>query len=75
MSAWLGLAGFGTRRTVFYSKQEPTTESHGHLYDAVIGPFKTCNGALFMRNHGRNNPHCQTVEDAERLSLTVKETT
>lgn len=70
---WLGLAGFGTRREIFNCEQEPTTESHGHLYDAVIGPFKTLSGARFMRYHGWNNPHCQTVADAERISSTIKE--
>lgn len=70
---WLGLAGFGSRREVFTYEGEPTTESHGHEFDAVIGPFDTVRGAVFMRDCGRGNPHCYTVADAERLSLTLKE--
>lgn len=75
MSIWLGLAGFGTRRTVFMCDHEPTTESHGLEFDAVIGPFETLRGAEFMCYHGRGNPHCYTVADAERLSSAIKEPT
>jgi len=75
MPAWLGLGLAGVKREVFTSAEEPTTESHGHLYHAVIGPFPTLRGARFMRDHGRGNPHCYTVADAERLarSSTSKE--
>jgi hypothetical protein len=55
-------------RVIFRSEQEPTQATHGNLYAAVIGPFKTLRGARFMRAHGRNNPHAQTVADAERLA-------
>ena len=75
MAAWLGLGLAGVKREVFTSASEPTEQSHGHLYVAAIGPFRTLRGARFMRDHGRGNPHCQTVADAERLarSITVKE--
>jgi hypothetical protein len=46
----------------------PVQETHGHLYAAVIGPFRTIRAAKFMAEHGRNNPHLQTVNDAERIS-------
>lgn len=46
----------------------PTEESHGEWYMMVIGPFKTMRGAEFMRDYGQNNPHCQSVSDAERLA-------
>lgn len=69
---WLGLGLAGVKREVFVSAEEPTTESHGHAYHAVIGPFRTLRGARFMRDHGRDNPHCITVADAE--SLASKET-
>ena len=46
----------------------PTQATHGHLYGAVIGPFRTKRGAQFMAKHGRSNPHLQTVDDAERIA-------
>ncbi len=55
-------------RIAFACGYEPTEASHGKLYNAVIGAFRTKRGALFMALHGFNNPHCQTVADAERLS-------
>lgn len=55
-------------RAVFTSPFTPTEGTHGHLYAAVIGPFTTEMGALFMREYGAGNPHLQTVADAERLA-------
>ena len=52
----------------FSSAFVPTRESHGHLYTAVIGPFKTKVGASYFARYGRNNPHIQTADDAERLA-------
>lgn len=52
----------------FRSSTIPTKESHGHLYTAVIGPFKSRVGASYFARHGRNNPHIQTADDAERLA-------
>jgi len=52
----------------FYSSSVPTRESHGHLYTAVIGPFKSKVGASYFARYGRNNPHIQTADDAERLA-------
>lgn len=34
---------------------------------ACIGPFRTVRGAAFCANCGEGNPHCQHVNDAERL--------
>ena len=56
-------------RTVFKSRDTPSPTTHGHAYAAVIGPFRTKRGAIFMRDHGQNNPHCQSVADAERLAV------
>ena len=55
----------------FTSDGTPVRETHGHLYLAVIGPFKTVRGARFMADHGRNNPHLQHVNDAERIARRV----
>lgn len=56
------------RREVFYSSDVPTRASHGHQYEACIGPFRTRAGADFMARCGAGNPHCVTVADAERLA-------
>ena len=52
----------------FNSSSIPTRESHGHIYTAVIGPFKSKVGASYFARYGRNNPHIQTADDAERLA-------
>lgn len=62
---YLGLA-VGNRQ-IFRSETEPTRETHGKQFNAVVGPFRTRRGAEFMRDHGQANPHCQTVAQAERL--------
>lgn len=53
---------------VFKSADTPTRASHGDRFAAVIGPFRTMRGARFMADHGRGNPHLQTVGDAERIA-------
>jgi len=55
-------------RHLFKSFTNPTQNNYGGIYNAVIGPFKTKRGAIFMLEHGVNNPHCRCVADAERLS-------
>lgn len=57
------------KREVFLSATEPSQESHGHLYGAVVGAFRTRRAAQYMADYGsHNNPHLQSVADAERLS-------
>ncbi len=56
------------RRTVFTSTSTPTQATHGAQYAAVIGPFRTKRAASFMALFGSNNPHLQTVLDAERIA-------
>ena len=56
------------QREVFTADQTPTNDTHGALYGAVIGPFRTKRGAQFMSDYGRGNPHCLTVSDAESLA-------
>jgi hypothetical protein len=58
----------GTSRIAFRTAIEPTEVSHGTTYNAVIGPFRTKRGAQFMAKYGANNPHCQTVAEAEKLA-------
>lgn len=58
----------GTKMNAFLSDETPTEKSHGDRYAAVIGPFKTKKAAMFMAAHGYNNPHLQTVADAERIA-------
>lgn len=52
----------------FRAPSTPTYETHGHLYWAVLGPFRTKRAALWAERYGLNNPHFQHVEDAERLA-------
>lgn len=66
MQYYVGLKDL--RREVFRCAYKPTVETHGHVYGAVIGPFKTKRGASFMARCGYNNPHCVTVKDAECLA-------
>jgi hypothetical protein len=58
----------GGKLQAFQSNKLPTHESHGKLYYAVTGPFKTKRAALWAEKYGYNNPHFQTIDDAERLS-------
>lgn len=51
----------------FQFDREPTIGTHGNIYAAVIGPFRTKRAAKWAEKHGFMNPHFQTVEDAERL--------
>ena len=59
-------------RETFSSEEKPTCATHGKLYSAVIGPFRTKRGADYMSHFGFNNPHCQHVDDAERLAKEVQ---
>lgn len=60
-------------RVVFVSVEKPTEETHGNRYACTIGPFDTLAGAEYMSAYGAGNPHCQTVEDAERLAAELQE--
>ncbi len=62
-------------REVFKSDKIPefTDKEFTQKYLAVIGPFKTKRGAEFCRDYGRDNPHCQCVNDAERLAKRLAE--
>ena len=55
---------------VFTSVKTPTSETHGHLYHGVTGPFRTKKGAMFMAECGYDNPHCRSVGEAEKLAKT-----
>ena len=68
MSKWYVGIKPGGARFPFKSDTTPTHESHGSIYAAVIGPFRTKRGATFDAAVGRNNPHIQHVNDAERIA-------
>lgn len=53
------------KREVFKADSTPTEQSHGAQYGYVIGPFRTMRGAWYMALYGTNNPHLQTVSEAE----------
>lgn len=54
-------------REIFHSKTTPN-ETSKYLY--AIGPFRTIKGASIMVKYGVNNPHCRTVDEAEKLKDT-----
>jgi hypothetical protein len=56
------------RWEIFRHSSDPTDVSHGNRYLYVVGPFRTIKGAEFMAEYGDNNPHCQTVSQAEKLA-------
>lgn len=58
----------GGKRHVFSSSNTPSQEKYGHLYSAVIGPFRTKRAAMFMAEQGGTNPHLRSVADAERIA-------
>ena len=68
MKPYVGICQDSGKREVFKATKEPTFASHGSVYAAVIGPFRTMRGARFMADHGPNNPHVQHVNDAERIA-------
>jgi len=39
------------KRGAFQSEEAPTEVSHGHLYAAVIGPFRTKRAAIWSCDH------------------------
>ena len=55
-------------REVFSSLPVPSEETTFGRYLYAIGPFRTKYGAEFMARHGVNNPHCVTVQQAEKLA-------
>ena len=52
----------------FSSVNVPTKESHGDNFIAVIGAFRTRRAQIWALKYGKNNPHFQAVNDAEKLS-------
>ena len=67
---YVGLQRDSLQGIVFKSKTTPTEKTHGHLYPAVIGPYRTMRGAIWGADpvKGRLNPHCRCVADAEYLA-------
>ena len=53
---------------LFHSSNIPTKETHGHLFTAVIGPFKSKVGAHYFARYGRDNPQLLMAEEVERLA-------
>lgn len=71
---WLWYVGYkahGLGREAFAIGQgiEPTERNMGWRYLATWGPFRTKRGAMFGASPmAVNNPHVQTVADAERIA-------
>ena len=56
------------RDELLYDVSTPTEKSYGGKYFAVVGPFRTLRAATWAVKHGKNNPHFQHVNDAEKIS-------
>lgn len=71
---YVGIAADTSRHVFLASRHDcagfphPTFATHGHLYAAVIGPFRTKRGAAYMATYGKGNPHLQDVSDAENAA-------
>jgi len=65
---YVGKMAGTSKFSMFQSEVNPTDQSHGHIYSYAIGPFSTRLGATIMARHGYNNPHIQTVSQAEALA-------
>ena len=65
---YVGISKGAGKRELFRASVLPTEATHGHIYAAVIGPFRTVRGAQFDVDYGRNNPHVRCVNDAERIA-------
>ena len=65
---YVGIVPKTLRHRMFRANSTPTFATHGEAYVYVIGPFRTRRGADLMAKHGRNNPHCRCVDEAERLA-------
>ena len=63
---YVGYAYYTGRPSVFRSVETP--QQGESLFASVTGPFRTKRGADFMAKHGRNNPHCRSVAEAEHCA-------
>jgi hypothetical protein len=71
---YVGIRKTSHFREVFHSTETPTQQTHGGVYSYVIGPFRTLRGAGYMARYGSNNPHLQTVDDAENAAKKEEKT-
>lgn len=69
---YVGLCPDGARVT-FRANTTPTEATHGAMFAAVIGPFRTARAARFMAEYGANNPHCRTVAEAETMVARMRQ--
>ena len=70
LQRWYVATNKVTKVVEVFQAFQPTAESHPQ-YNGVTGPFRTKHGALFAADPVTgfaNNPHCRTVNDAEKLS-------
>ena len=65
---YVGYEPYTGKASVFRSTITPTEATHGERFASCTGPFRTRRGAEFMAKHGRNNPHCRCVDEAEQCA-------
>jgi hypothetical protein len=70
---YVGVNG-ATPYVVFRSGTVPTESTHGHLYGAVIGPFRTMRGARYMAACGPGG-QLGHVDVAERRAKEITDNT
>lgn len=58
------------KREAFKSFETPTDQTHGQRFNAVIGPFGTLRGAMYMAS----NPYCNNIKEAEQKAKKKAET-
>ncbi len=57
-----------TRKRIPFRSSSDSEAVHGHEFSYLIGPFRTPKAAKIMAAFGGNNPHLQTVYDAEKMA-------
>jgi len=67
---YIGMVYETLKYHAFNSLPYPSRETMGNEYLYVVGPFKTKRAAKWAEKYAYDNPHFNTVEDAERISKT-----
>lgn len=71
MSYYVGLKPSRKRETFSY-KGYVTEKTHGHKYNAVIGPFRTKFSADLMAFFGPGNIHMQSVYQSDEWAKRLR---
>ena len=64
---YIGMRKTSGKFEAFSAQHTPTEQLYRTIYSYVVGPFRTKRAQLWAVQYGKNNPHFQHVNDAERL--------